>query len=123
MGPEVIAALTGLFCTIVSSIVTFILTKKKYNTEVESQQIKNITEGFDIYKKTMEESLASQKKLMATTIESQNQTIKSQDERINELQKENAALRKQVSELQMQLIKFFGSKFHNDHDNYDTSEE
>lgn len=123
MGPEVIAALTGLFCTIVSSIVTFILTKKKYNTEVESQQIKNITEGFDIYKKTMEESLASQKKLMATTIESQNQTIKSQDERINELQKENAALRKQVSELQMQLIKFFGSKFHDSHDNLDTSEE
>lgn len=123
MGPEVIAALTGLFCTIVSSIVTFILTKKKYNTEVESQQIKNITEGFDIYKKTMEESLASQKKLMATTIESQNQTIKSQDERINELQKENAALRKQVSELQMQLIKFFGSKFHEDRDNYETSEE
>lgn len=123
MGPEVIAALTGLFCTIVSSIVTFILTKKKYNTEVESQQIKNITEGFDIYKKTMEESLASQKKLMATTIESQNQTIKSQDERINELQKENAALRKQVSELQMQLIKFFGSKFHDSHDNNNTSEE
>ena len=112
MASEVITTLIGLLCTVVSSIVTFILTKKKYNTEVESQQIRNMNEAFDIYKRTMEESIASQKKLMATTIESQNQTIKSQDERINELQKENAALRKQVSELQMQLIKFFGSKFH-----------
>lgn len=104
MASEIVSALVGLFCTVVSGVVTFILTKRKYNTEVESQQIRNMTEAFDIYKRTMEEALNSQKKQMEETIDSQNKKIET-------LQKENDSLRNQVSQLQMQLINFFGSKF------------
>ena len=71
----------------------FIITKRKYNTEVESQQIRNISEAFDTYKKMSEEALESQRTQMESTINMHSM-------KIEELQKENQALRKQVSELQ-----------------------
>ncbi len=91
MASEILTTLIGLFCTIASSIVTFILTKRKYNTEVDSQQIQNMSASFDIYKKMMEE------------------TFNSQNKKIEMLQKENDNLRQQVSQLQMQMINLMGS--------------
>ena len=117
MASEILTTVIGLLCTIISSVVTFILTKRKYNTEVDSQQIKNMNDSFEVYKKMMEETLDSQKKMMEATINSQNTTIDSQNKKIDDLQKENESLRQQVSELQMQLIKFFGNKFSNVKDN------
>lgn len=90
MASEVLVALVGLFCTTVSSIVTFILTRRKYNTEVDSQQIKNVDDSFEVYKKVMNEALATQ------------------NEKIELLQKENDSLRKQVNELQKQMINMIG---------------
>lgn len=90
MATEIITALVGLFCGIVSSIVTFILTKKKYDTEVDSQQIKNVDDSFEVYKKVMNEALATQ------------------NEKIELLQKENDSLRNQVNELQKQVISLVG---------------
>ena len=90
MASEIVITLVGLFCTTVSSIVTFILTRRKYNTEVDSQQIENMEKSFDIYKKMMEESM------------------KVQNQRIDALQKENDTLRKQVYDLQQQLITMAG---------------
>lgn len=91
MASEILTTLIGLFCTVVSGIVTFILTKRKYNTEVDSQQIQNMSDSFDIYKKMMEE------------------TFNSQNKKIEMLQKENDNLRQQVSQLQMQMINLMGS--------------
>ena len=108
---EIIIALVGLFCTAAGSTISHFLTKRKYNSEVDFQQIKNLNEAFDTYKKVAHESLESQKRLMETVITFQNQTIDTQNKKIEELQKENEALRKQVSDLQLQLIKFFGSNF------------
>lgn len=90
MNDEIVTALIGLFCTIVSSVVTFILTRRKYDTEVDSQQIDNVEKSFDIYKKVMEETLAQQ------------------DKKIAALQKENEDLKKQVNQLQMQVIRILG---------------
>lgn len=90
MASEIVVTLVGLFCTTVSSIVTFFLTRRKYNTEVDSQQIENMEKSFDIYKKMMEESMAVQSK------------------RIDALQKENDSLRQQVYQLQQQLITLSG---------------
>ena len=92
---DITIALVGLFCTTVSSIVTFVLTKKKYNSEVEAQQIKNMSDSFDV-----------QAKIMKETIELQNQ-------KIDALQKENDDLKKQVSQLQIQMINFLGQNFKN----------
>ena len=96
MASEIIMALVGVVCSAISSVVTFLLTRRKYNTEVDSQQIENMEKSFDLYKKMMEETLDSQKKMM--------------EARINDLQKENDFLRKQVDTLRNQMIDFLGVK-------------
>lgn len=95
MASEILITLTGLFCTLVSSIVTFILTKRKYNTEVDSQQIQNMSNSFEIYKKIMEE------------------TVETQNRKIEMLQKENDNLRQQIYQLQMQIVNFMGNRLGN----------
>lgn len=90
MASEIVTALVGLICTTVSSFVTFFLTKRKYNTEVDSQQIKNMNESFEIYKKVMNEAMATQ------------------NTKIELLQRENENLRNQVNRLQAQIISLIG---------------
>lgn len=86
---ETILTILGLLG--ISNIITFFLTKKKFNGEVDAQQIKNMSDSFDLYKKMQQE------------------TFKSQNEKIDLLQKENTDLRQQVSQLQMQMINILGS--------------
>lgn len=86
MGTEIISGLVGLFCTVVSSVITFFLTKKKYNTEVEAQQIENMENSFNAYKSMMEE------------------TVKGLKERVDILQKENESLRNQINQMQAQML-------------------
>ena len=86
---EVISTILGVVG--ISNMITFFLTKRKYNGEVDSQQIKNMSDSFDLYKKMQQE------------------TFKSQNEKIDLLQKENNELRQQVSQLQMQMINILGS--------------
>ena len=101
MASEILVTLTGLFCTLVSSIVTFILTKRKYNTEVDSQQIKNMSDSFEIYKKIMEE------------------TVETQNRKIDMLQKENDNLRQQIYQLQMQIVNFMGNRLNSSTTGFD----
>jgi capsular polysaccharide biosynthesis protein len=68
MGTELISALVGLFCTVASSIVTFFLTKRKYNTEVEAQQIENMENSFNVYKTMMEETVKEEYRYLFTHI-------------------------------------------------------
>ena len=86
MASEIVVALVGLFCTVVSGIVTFVLTKRKYNTEVEAQYILNIKDAFETYKNTMKE------------------TLETQNKKIEELQRENDSLRMQFNQLQNQMV-------------------
>lgn len=102
MASEIIIAIVGVFCTAVSSGVTFFFTRKKYITEVDSQQIQNMDASFDVYRKMMEEALSSQKKTMENTIEAQ-------DKKLDMLQKENDSLKTQVGQLQMQMLNILGS--------------
>ena len=104
MASEIITALVGLFCTTVSSVVTFFLTKRKYNTEVDSQQIENMSKSFDAYKKMMEETLDAQKRLMETTVNGLNTKVET-------LEKENVFLRQQVDSLRNQMVQYLGMKF------------
>lgn len=92
MGTELISALVGLFCTVASSIVTFFLTKRKYNTEVEAQQIENMENSFNVYKTMMEE------------------TVKGLKERVETLQRENESLRNQINQLQTQMFNYMLGK-------------
>ena len=85
MGTEIVIAIVGAVCAALSSWFTFFLTKRKYNTEVESQQIQNMNEAFESYKKTMEDN-----------VELLNRKIKM-------LQDENDDLRSQITSMQKQL--------------------
>lgn len=98
MTSTIITALIGLFCTLASSVVTFLLTRRKYNEEVNSQQIENMSKSFDIYKRTMNDTLAVQ-----------NDRIAMQEETIKQLQAENCDLRKQLHTLQMQMAQMFST--------------
>lgn len=86
MSEGIIMAFVTLVCTSVGSFVTFILTKRKYNVEVDSQQIQNMEAAFNTYKKMTDE------------------TIKAQDSRIEMLQRENENLRSQFNQLQSQML-------------------
>lgn len=102
MAEQITMAVVGLFCTLLSSIITFLLTKKRYNAEVDSQQIENMNKSFDLYKNMMEENFNAQNKKL--------ENIKSESsEKIKALQSENSELRQQVSQLQMQMINILGS--------------
>lgn len=109
MDIQIKLAIVGLICTIITSLVTFLLTKKKYNTEVDSQRIKNMSDSFDLYKKVQSETLKSQKELLEATITAQNRTIEALKQKVDEGQKENQDLRQQVGQLQMQMINILGN--------------
>lgn len=86
MGPEIVMALVGVVCSAISSVVTFLLTRRKYNSEVDSQVVENVKNAFEAYKKVMEE------------------TITSQEKKIERLQSENDYLKKQFEMMQNQLV-------------------
>lgn len=102
MGTEIVTALVTLFCSTASGVVTFILTKRKYSAEVDSQQIDNMGKSFDIYKKMMEESLEAQKNSMQSEIN----TLKTGYELVKG---ENDSLKAQVAQLQMQMLNILGN--------------
>lgn len=87
MGVELITAIVGAATTILSSILTFFFTKKKYSAEVDSNVIDNLQKALDLYKQIADDNL----------------------KRIGELQEENRDLRKQVNELSMQVNKLLNS--------------
>ena len=43
----------GIITTIMSGWTSWFFARKKYNSEVDSQQIKNMEATFDVYKKMM----------------------------------------------------------------------
>lgn len=86
MASEITLTVVGFICTTLSAIVTFLLTKKKYGAEVESQQIENMKQSFDVYKTMTEE------------------TINVLNKRVEALQRENESLRSQFSQLQNQMV-------------------
>ena len=92
MGTEITIALVGVVCTALSGWFSFVLTKRKYNTEVDSQQIQNMEAAFTTYKKMTDE------------------TISAQDKRIEMLQRENENLRNQFNQLQTQMLNLLVGK-------------
>lgn len=80
MTSEVILALIA----ILSNVVTWFLTRKKYNTEVDSNYIKNIEDGLKTYDDIIKHNRDEIKQLITEK---------------NELRKEVDDLRKQVNDL------------------------
>lgn len=91
MSTVIISSLVGLLCTSISSVVTFLLTKKKYDEEVDAAHLKDLGDAFERYKALTDEM------------------YKSQDKKIEALQEENANLKQQVNDLQKQIIELLSA--------------
>ena len=76
-----IAVLTGAIATFVSSFTTWFFTKRKYNSEVDANLITNMQESLEFYKTLADDNKA----------------------RLEEVLRENAELRKEITELRTQV--------------------
>ena len=78
-----IAVLTGAIATFVSSFTTWFFTKRKYNSEVDANLITNMQESLEFYKTLADDNKA----------------------RLEEVLRENAGLRKEITDLRTQVDK------------------
>lgn len=87
----IITGLVGLATTISSSVVTWLLARKKYNTEVDSNVIKNMSDSLEFYKKLADD----------------------QKDRLDELTHRNRELENEVRELRKQVFTLMNSVCYN----------
>ena len=76
---------------VATAILTFILTKRRYNIEVQTKGIERDLKSFEYYKEVTDETIASQ------------------NQKIEQLQKENQVLNVQISNLQAQVASLLGT--------------
>lgn len=84
---EIIVGLIGVLSTVVSSFVTFILTKKKYNAEVDASVIQNLKESLEFYRKLSDDN----------------------KQRLDDILKRNEQLEDEVKELRKQVLSLMAS--------------
>lgn len=77
----------GILAGTLSSVLTWLLTKKKYNSEVENDNIQNMQEALEFYK-----AISDDYKIRLED------EIKSHNAEVAELKAENAALKKELRE-------------------------
>ena len=87
----IITGLVGLITTISRSVVTWLLARKKYNTEVDSNVIKNMSDSLEFYKKLADD----------------------QKDRLDELTHRNRELENEVRELRKQVFTLMNSVCYN----------
>lgn len=91
MTDVIITGLVGLATTISSSVVTWLLARKKYNTEVDSNVIQNMADSLEFYKKLADD----------------------QKDRLDELTHRNRELENEVRELRKQVFTLMNSVCYN----------
>ena len=77
----------GLFSTIISSITTWILARRKYNSEVDNNLINNMKDSLDFYEKLSADNR----------------------ERLKEVLKRNTELEQEIEELKKQMFALMSS--------------
>ena len=86
----------GILAGVISSVVTWLLTKRKYDSDVDNSNIQNMSESLDFYIKLSDDY----KNRLAAELESHNKEVA-------ELRAENAELKKEMRE----QAKRFDEKF------------
>lgn len=82
MSTEIIIALIGILSTVISSWVSWFLTRRKYNSEVDNNLIKNMQDSLEFYKKLSDDNKS----------------------RLDEVLKRNENLEEEVKELRQQVM-------------------
>lgn len=81
----IISSVCGVVATGVGSFITWLLSKKKYHSEVESSNIKNMQDSLDFYIKLVEDS---NKRLQ--------EEIKEHNNEVKALKQENTTLKQEL---------------------------
>lgn len=88
MNETIIAGIVGLVSSVVSSLLTWILAKRKYNAEVDNNLIANMQQALDFYKQLCDDN---------------KERLKEQNKRLEQIEQENIELRKQMFNLMNQV--------------------
>lgn len=88
----IIATICGVFSTGISSFLTWLFSKRKYNSEVDNNNIKNMQESLEFYKTLSDD--------YKTRLEDE---IKGHNAEVAELKRESAELRQENLELKREL--------------------
>lgn len=85
---DYITAIIGTLSTIMSAYISHIITKRRYNAEVDNQQIRNMSDALTFYKDLCDDN---KERLNVLSI-----TIKEQEEQIKQIQFDMLKLRTQI---------------------------
>jgi hypothetical protein len=85
----VITSIIGVVCTGLSSFITWLFTRRKYNTEVEHNSIENMEGSLDFYERLS----ASTSKILSEVLDKYEEVIKTNTALVTEVQH----LRTQIS--------------------------
>lgn len=104
MDQIILSGIVTVAGSVITGVITFLLTRRKYRTEVDANQIKNMQESLNFYttiteqnKKELAILIDSNEELMCT-----NRTLVSQN---NELLIQNQKLLTEVEELKETVVK------------------
>ena len=78
----IVTYIIGVVCTGLSSLITWLLTRRKYNTEVEHNNIENMEGSLEFYEKLT----ASNNKILAEVLKKSEELAKSNVELLIEVQ-------------------------------------
>lgn len=96
MATEIWIALIGSFTTTAGSVVSWLLAKKKYHSEVDSNYIQNLGKGLETYDAIIAHNKSEIEYLMKESEELREEN--------KELKKENEELKRDISELRRQML-------------------
>lgn len=86
----------GILATVVSSVITYFQTRRKYNTEVDGSVIQNLNDAFKLYDKI----IADNKKIFDELV-ARNNDLASKNK---ELEEKNDQLAKEIKKLREQMF-------------------
>lgn len=78
----IVTSVIGVICTALSSLVTWLFTRRKYNTEVEHNSIENMEGSLEFYERLS----ASNNKILAEVLKKSEELAKSNVELLIEVQ-------------------------------------
>lgn len=105
MTTTLITAGIGIITTIISSCVTYLFTRKKYNSEVDNNLISNMQESLEFYTKLSDDNSERLQKILTEYDKLREQFDEVLSEN-NSLRVEVVKLRTQISSLSKELKKF-----------------
>ena len=80
MNTAIIIALIGLFTTVSSSVITWFLTRKKYNSEVDQNLIQNMKESLDFYRQLSDDNRSRLEEVLKRNDELEEEVKKLRDQ-------------------------------------------